>query len=118
MTGVAGGAVARLTEPGIVAPEDFPLMRHLHAGIAEDEPPRHTVETLLRRRAEQERQRVEMWTPPELPWSGENGGASLYHGVIRPGDAGDRGSRLQGRGLQRRPGVTFWGRARCPSTFW
>ena len=35
---IIGGAVARLTERGIVAPEDFPLMRHLHAVIAEDEP--------------------------------------------------------------------------------
>ncbi len=35
---VIGGAVARLTQRGILAPEDFPLMRHLHAVIAEDEP--------------------------------------------------------------------------------
>jgi glycerol-3-phosphate dehydrogenase (NAD(P)+) len=35
---VIGGAMAKLTGRGVMAPEDFPLMRHLHAVIAEDEP--------------------------------------------------------------------------------
>ncbi len=35
---VIGGALPKLTERGIVGPEDFPLMRHLHAVVAEDEP--------------------------------------------------------------------------------
>jgi glycerol-3-phosphate dehydrogenase (NAD(P)+) len=35
---VIGGAMAKLTERGVIAPEDFPLMRHLHAVISEDEP--------------------------------------------------------------------------------
>ncbi len=34
---VIGGALARLTERGVIVAEDFPLMRHLHAVIAEDE---------------------------------------------------------------------------------
>ena len=34
---VIGGALPRLTERGIVKPEDFPLLRHLHAVIARDE---------------------------------------------------------------------------------
>lgn len=36
--GVVGGALERLTERGVVAPEDFPLMRHLHEVVALDEP--------------------------------------------------------------------------------
>ncbi len=35
---VVGGALLRLTERGVVGPEDFPLMRHLYAVVAEDEP--------------------------------------------------------------------------------
>ena len=35
---VIGGALGRLTERGVVAAEDFPLMRHLHAVVARDEP--------------------------------------------------------------------------------
>lgn len=35
---VIGGALPKLTERGLVAPEDFPLMRHLYAVVAEDEP--------------------------------------------------------------------------------
>ncbi len=34
---VIGGALPGLTERGIVKPEDFPLLRHLHAVIARDE---------------------------------------------------------------------------------
>lgn len=33
-----GGALPKLTERGIIKPEDFPLLRHLHAVIAKDEP--------------------------------------------------------------------------------
>jgi glycerol-3-phosphate dehydrogenase (NAD(P)+) len=35
---VIGGALAKLTERGITAPDEFPLMRHLHAVVAEDKP--------------------------------------------------------------------------------
>lgn len=35
---VIGGALPKLTERGVVGEEDFPLMRHLHAVVAEDEP--------------------------------------------------------------------------------
>lgn len=35
---VIGGALARLTERGIVQEGNFPLMRHLYAVVAEDEP--------------------------------------------------------------------------------
>ncbi len=35
---VIGGALPKLTERGIVGPEDFPLMRHLHSVVALDEP--------------------------------------------------------------------------------
>ena len=35
---VIGGASPKLTEHRIVEPEDFPLMRHLHAVVARDEP--------------------------------------------------------------------------------
>ncbi len=35
---VIGGALPKLTERGIVGAEDFPLMRHLHAVVARDEP--------------------------------------------------------------------------------
>ena len=37
---VIGGALLKLTERGIIEPTDFPLMRHLHAIIAEDQPPK------------------------------------------------------------------------------
>ena len=36
--GVIGGALEKLTGRGIVAEEDFPLMRHLYAVVAKDEP--------------------------------------------------------------------------------
>ena len=35
---VIGSALPKLTERGIIKPEDFPLLRHLHAVIAKDEP--------------------------------------------------------------------------------
>ena len=35
---VIGGALLKLTERGIIGPADFPLMRHLHAVVAEDQP--------------------------------------------------------------------------------
>ncbi len=35
---VIGDALPKLTERGIIKPEDFPLLRHLHAVIAKDEP--------------------------------------------------------------------------------
>src|SRR5215217_7831752 len=35
---VIGGALPKLTERGIIGPEDFPLMRHLHSVVALDEP--------------------------------------------------------------------------------
>lgn len=35
---VIGGALPKLTERGVIQPDDFPLMRHLHAVIADDEP--------------------------------------------------------------------------------
>jgi glycerol-3-phosphate dehydrogenase (NAD(P)+) len=35
---VIGGALTKLTERGIIGPADFPLMRHLHAMVANDQP--------------------------------------------------------------------------------
>ena len=35
---IIGGASPKLTERGIVELEDFPLMRCLHAVVAQDEP--------------------------------------------------------------------------------
>ncbi|MBA4116569.1 MAG: glycerol-3-phosphate dehydrogenase [Rubrobacter sp.] len=35
---VVGDALVKMTERGVVGPEDFPLMRHLHAIVALDEP--------------------------------------------------------------------------------
>ena len=35
---IIGGASPKLTERGIVELEDFPLMRRLHAVVAQDEP--------------------------------------------------------------------------------
>ena len=35
---VIGGALPKLTQRGVVESEDFPLMRHLHAVVALDEP--------------------------------------------------------------------------------
>jgi glycerol-3-phosphate dehydrogenase (NAD(P)+) len=35
---VVGGALPKLTERGIVGADDFPLIRHLHAIVAKDEP--------------------------------------------------------------------------------
>ncbi|HZD69681.1 MAG TPA: 2-dehydropantoate 2-reductase N-terminal domain-containing protein [Actinomycetes bacterium] len=35
-----GGALPKLTDRGIIGPEAFPLMRHLHAVVGQDEPPR------------------------------------------------------------------------------
>jgi glycerol-3-phosphate dehydrogenase (NAD(P)+) len=34
---VIGGALPKLTERGIIEPEGFPLIRHLHAVVAKDE---------------------------------------------------------------------------------
>lgn len=36
--GVVGDALPKLAERGLVAPEDFPLLRHLYAVVAKDEP--------------------------------------------------------------------------------
>jgi glycerol-3-phosphate dehydrogenase (NAD(P)+) len=33
-----GGALPKLTSRGIIGPEDFPLMRHLHAVVGRDQP--------------------------------------------------------------------------------
>jgi glycerol-3-phosphate dehydrogenase (NAD(P)+) len=35
---VIGGALPKLTERGVVKPDDFPLMRYLHAVVTRDEP--------------------------------------------------------------------------------
>jgi len=35
---VIGGALPKLTDRGIIGPDDFPLMRQLHAVIAQDQP--------------------------------------------------------------------------------
>jgi glycerol-3-phosphate dehydrogenase (NAD(P)+) len=35
---VIGGALPKLTDRGIIGPEDFPLMRHLHAVVGQDQP--------------------------------------------------------------------------------
>jgi glycerol-3-phosphate dehydrogenase (NAD(P)+) len=35
---VVGGALVKMTERGVVGAKDFPLMRHLYAVVAEDEP--------------------------------------------------------------------------------
>jgi glycerol-3-phosphate dehydrogenase (NAD(P)+) len=35
---VIGGALPKLTDRGIIGPEDFPLLRHLHAVVAGDQP--------------------------------------------------------------------------------
>jgi glycerol-3-phosphate dehydrogenase (NAD(P)+) len=35
---VIGGALPKLTDRGIIRPEDFPLMRHLHSVVGLDEP--------------------------------------------------------------------------------
>jgi glycerol-3-phosphate dehydrogenase (NAD(P)+) len=35
---VIGGALPKLAQRGIVEPEDFPLMRHLHSIVAGDKP--------------------------------------------------------------------------------
>jgi glycerol-3-phosphate dehydrogenase (NAD(P)+) len=35
---VIGGALPKLAERGVIEPEDFPLMRHLHSVVALDEP--------------------------------------------------------------------------------
>lgn len=47
--GVIGGALLKLTERGVVREEDFPLMRHLYAVVAEDEPLDMPWETFFRR---------------------------------------------------------------------
>ena len=44
---VIGGALPKLTERGIIEPEDFPLMRHLRAVVAKDEPPGHALERVF-----------------------------------------------------------------------
>jgi glycerol-3-phosphate dehydrogenase (NAD(P)+) len=35
---VIGGALPKLTDRGLIAPEDFPLLRHLHAVVGQDQP--------------------------------------------------------------------------------
>ncbi len=35
---VIGGALPKLTERGLIAPEDFPLLRHLHTVVGRDQP--------------------------------------------------------------------------------
>jgi glycerol-3-phosphate dehydrogenase (NAD(P)+) len=35
---VIGGALPKLTDRGVIAPEDFPLLRHLHAVVGRDQP--------------------------------------------------------------------------------
>jgi glycerol-3-phosphate dehydrogenase (NAD(P)+) len=37
---VIGGALPKLTDRGVIGPEDFPLMRHLHAVVIAERPPR------------------------------------------------------------------------------
>ncbi len=37
---VVGGALPKLTERGIIGPEEFPLLRHLHAVVGRQQPPR------------------------------------------------------------------------------
>ncbi len=37
---VIGGALRKLTDRGVIGSEDFPLMRHLHAVVSQDQPPR------------------------------------------------------------------------------
>lgn len=50
---VVGGALDRLTERGVVAEEDYPLMRHLYAVVAKNEPLNMPWETFFGgRRAE------------------------------------------------------------------
>ncbi len=44
---VIGGALPRLAERGLIEPEDFPLMRHLYAVVAEDEPVNMPWETFF-----------------------------------------------------------------------
>lgn len=49
---VVGGALEKLTVRGIVAPEDFPLMRHLYAVAAKDEPLNMPWDTFFSREAQ------------------------------------------------------------------
>ncbi len=44
---VIGGALPRLAERGLIEPEDFPLIRHLYAVVAEDEPVNMPWETFF-----------------------------------------------------------------------
>ncbi len=44
---VIGGALPKLTERGVIGEEDFPLMRHLHAVVALDEPVNMPWETFF-----------------------------------------------------------------------
>jgi glycerol-3-phosphate dehydrogenase (NAD(P)+) len=37
---VIGGALPKLTDRGVIGPEDFPLLRQLHAVVVQDQPPR------------------------------------------------------------------------------
>jgi glycerol-3-phosphate dehydrogenase (NAD(P)+) len=58
---VIGGALVRLTERGVVGAEDFPLMRHLYAVVALDEPLNMPWETFFGgepRKLKQERTEV------------------------------------------------------------
>jgi glycerol-3-phosphate dehydrogenase (NAD(P)+) len=36
---VIGGALPKLTDRGVIGPEDFPLLRQLHAVVGQDQPP-------------------------------------------------------------------------------
>jgi glycerol-3-phosphate dehydrogenase (NAD(P)+) len=56
---VIGGALPRLTDRGVIGPEDFPLMRHLHAVVGRDQ-------------------------PAEMPWSTFFGGAA-WAGAVAAG---------------------------------
>jgi glycerol-3-phosphate dehydrogenase (NAD(P)+) len=37
---IIGGALPKLTDRGVIAPQDFPLLRQLHAVVVQDQPPR------------------------------------------------------------------------------
>jgi glycerol-3-phosphate dehydrogenase (NAD(P)+) len=64
--GVIGGALPELTDRGVIGPADFPLMRHLHAVVVEDQ-------------------------PVAVPWSSFFGGEARAEAVaagLAPGDPG------------------------------
>ena len=64
--GVIGGALPKLTDRGVVGPADLPLMRHLHAVVAQDR-------------------------PPQLPWSAFFGGEARPETPVTPADADQPG---------------------------